>query len=87
MHLFYFETKGFILNIGIPFEDIYKIPAYREYSFLNVNLVFPDYKIYNCIICWKKDSVGVPTFFWTTVFPQSELDEYVKNNPYLPCCI
>ena len=75
----YFESQCFGLFINLD-QKIYTNPEYEGYYFLDAELVFPPQSLcYTCTICWKKNEKDIPSFFWTSNFPQSELEEYVKK--------
>ena len=80
----YFESQCFGLLVDSG-QKIYTNPQYEGYYFLDVMLVFPPEALsYICTICWEKNEKGAPSFYWTSNFPQSELEEYVKKGcvPY-----
>ncbi|MCL2131640.1 MAG: hypothetical protein FWH36_04190 [Lentimicrobiaceae bacterium] len=76
----YFKSQCFGLWVGDSDEKIYTNPQYEGYYFLDVKLEFPPQSYcYVCTICWKKNEQGVPSFYWTSNFPQSLLEKYVKR--------
>jgi len=82
----YFESQYFGLWAGDLGQKIYTNPEYERYYFWDAALIFPPESLcYRCTICWKKNEKGVPSFYWTSNFPQSELEEYVKKKGCVPC--
>jgi hypothetical protein len=75
----YFEDQGFGLIIDSD-KGVYKNYEYKEYNFLDTRLVFPPEALsYRCTICWRFNVKENPEFFWTSNFPQLELEKYVNN--------
>ena len=76
----YFESQGFGLWVDSG-QKIYTNSLYEGYYFLDADLVFPPAALaYTCTICWKKNEKGIPSFYWTSNFPEPELEKYVKKH-------
>jgi len=71
----FFENKGFTLVVG-PDADVYERD---DYYFLDCEIVFPTSLTYDCTICWHKQDDGSIKFYWTTNFPNEELDDYING--------
>ena len=72
----YFYDKSFTLLLGTNNEEIYEKDGY---SFLDCEIVFPTSMAYCCTICWKKEEDDSLQFYWTTNFPDEELQDHING--------